>query len=209
MPDSGVFLNVTATSQVGSPGPRPPTSAPPSGPTSSRLARAGATTLSSARRTSPRPAAIIFNPPCPSARRGSRRSPDVTPGSGPHAHRDPDRACALAPPLPHSSPSARRETERSREKREPPPRRRPEHRERLFHASPNATSTQVVIHSLDGLDEEQRPRHHVKNRANFSASYSFSVPPNTRFRPNMTLLQNPPVLTATRPVDSRLPVRTA
>jgi hypothetical protein len=71
-----------------------------------------------------------------------------------------------------------------------------------FTSSANATSTQVYLHSLDGLIESTDPATISNHQANFSATYSFSVPSGTKFRPNVTLLQDPPVLTATRSVTS-------
>jgi len=71
-----------------------------------------------------------------------------------------------------------------------------------FVSSPNATSTQVVVHSLDGLITTSDKATVTNHVANFSATYSASVPSGTSFRPNMTIVQNPPVLTATRTVDS-------
>jgi len=69
-----------------------------------------------------------------------------------------------------------------------------------FVSSPNATSTQMVVHSLDGLIRSSDPATVKNDVANFSATYSITLPAGTRIRPNLTLLQNPPVLTATRTV---------
>jgi hypothetical protein len=71
-----------------------------------------------------------------------------------------------------------------------------------FVSSPNATSTQVVVHSLDGLIRSSDPANVTNDVANYSANYSINVQSGARFRPNMTILSNPPVLTATRTVDS-------
>jgi Translocon-associated protein beta (TRAPB) len=70
-----------------------------------------------------------------------------------------------------------------------------------FSSSPEATSTQVVVHSLDGLIASNDAAQIVNNVGTFSGTYSFSVPPNSRISPNVTLLQEPPVLTATRVPD--------
>ena len=64
-------------------------------------------------------------------------------------------------------------------------------------------STKVVVHVLDGLISSPDTGATISNdQGNFSSTYSYSVPADTRFRPNVTLLQNPPVLTATREVSS-------
>ncbi len=70
-----------------------------------------------------------------------------------------------------------------------------------FTSSPSATSTQVVLHSLDGLISSTDGAKIVNDQASFSGTYSITVPPNSRFHPNVTLLQEPPVLTATRVID--------
>jgi uncharacterized repeat protein (TIGR01451 family) len=70
-----------------------------------------------------------------------------------------------------------------------------------FKASANATSTQVVVHSLDGMISSTDAAKITNNEATFSGTYSISVAPNTVFKPNVTILQDPPVLTATRVVD--------
>ncbi len=69
-------------------------------------------------------------------------------------------------------------------------------------SSPNATLTQVVVHSLDGLIKSSDNASITNSVANFSATYSTTVAPGTRLRPNITVIQNPPVLTVTRTVDS-------
>ena len=68
--------------------------------------------------------------------------------------------------------------------------------------SPNATSTEVVVHSLDGLIKSKDNATVTNDVANFSSTYSISLVPGSTFRPNMTILSNPPVLTATRSVQS-------
>jgi len=68
--------------------------------------------------------------------------------------------------------------------------------------SPNATSTQVVVHPLDGLIKSKDNATVTNDVANFSSSYSINLQPGVKFRPNVTLLSNPPVLTATRSVTS-------
>ncbi len=70
-----------------------------------------------------------------------------------------------------------------------------------FTSSARATSTQVVLHSLDGLISSNDGAKVTNNQATFSGTYSYSVPQSTRYRPNITLLQDPPVLTATRVLD--------
>ncbi len=74
-----------------------------------------------------------------------------------------------------------------------------------FVTSPNATSTQVVVHSLDGLIQSKDNATLTNNVANFTGRYSITLPDNTSFRPNMTLVQNPPVATATRSIDNGAP----
>jgi|GEM_PF-1863712 len=69
-------------------------------------------------------------------------------------------------------------------------------------ASPNATSTQVVVHALDGLIKSKDNATVTNNVNNFTSTYSISLQPGARFRPNMTIVSNPPVLTATRSVTS-------
>ena len=71
-----------------------------------------------------------------------------------------------------------------------------------FTAAPNAISTKVVIHSLDGLISSTDKATISNHQANFSGTYAFSVPAGTKFKPNVTLLQDPPALTATRIVDT-------
>lgn len=71
-----------------------------------------------------------------------------------------------------------------------------------FVSSPKATSSQVVVHSLDGLIKSKDNATVTNKVANYSASYSLNVAAGTRVRPNVTLLQNPPVLTATRTVST-------
>jgi len=71
-----------------------------------------------------------------------------------------------------------------------------------FISAPNAASTRVSLHSLDGLISSNDPATIVNHEANLSASYSMSVPQNTKFRPNVTLLSDPPVLSATRLVGT-------
>lgn len=68
--------------------------------------------------------------------------------------------------------------------------------------SPNATSTQVVVHALDGLIKSKDNATVTNHVANFTSTYSISLQPGARFRPNMTILSNPPVLTATRTTTS-------
>jgi uncharacterized repeat protein (TIGR01451 family) len=70
-----------------------------------------------------------------------------------------------------------------------------------FRSSPSATSTQVVLHSLDGLISSNDSAKITNDKAAFSGTYSISVPSDTVYRPNITLLQDPPVLTATRILD--------
>jgi uncharacterized repeat protein (TIGR01451 family) len=70
-----------------------------------------------------------------------------------------------------------------------------------FVSSANATSTQIVVHSLDGLMKSSDNATITNDEANFSSTYSISVPPGVRFRPNVTLLQDPPVLTVTRSLN--------
>jgi hypothetical protein len=70
-------------------------------------------------------------------------------------------------------------------------------------SSPNSTSSVVVVHALDGLIKSKDAAATVTNDvANFSSTYSISLAPGAKFRPNMTILNNPPVLTATRSVTS-------
>jgi hypothetical protein len=71
-----------------------------------------------------------------------------------------------------------------------------------FVTSPDATSSHFIVHSLDGLIKSPDNATVTNNVANYSASYSISIPAGTEFRPNVTLLQNPPVLTATRTVST-------
>ncbi len=71
-----------------------------------------------------------------------------------------------------------------------------------YPTSANATSTRVNLHSLDGLIYSTDPATIANHDANFSASYSVNLTPGVRFRPNVTLIQDPPVLTATRAVDT-------
>jgi len=71
-----------------------------------------------------------------------------------------------------------------------------------FQTSPNATSSQVVVHALDGLIKSKDNATVTNQVASFSSTYSISLPPSTKFRPNMTILSNPPVLTAYRSVQS-------
>jgi hypothetical protein len=71
-----------------------------------------------------------------------------------------------------------------------------------FKTSPNATSTQVVVHALDGLIKSKDAATVTNDVANFSATYSINLASGATFRPNMTILSNPPVLTATRSVQS-------
>jgi len=70
-----------------------------------------------------------------------------------------------------------------------------------FTSSPYATSTQLVVHSLDGLISSSDAATIKNHESNFSASYSIGVQPNTEFKSNVTILSDPPVLTATRTVD--------
>ncbi|HEV2389559.1 MAG TPA: hypothetical protein VGS04_02430 [Nitrososphaerales archaeon] len=69
-------------------------------------------------------------------------------------------------------------------------------------ASPNATSTQVVVHTLDGLIKSKDNATVTNSLNNYTSTYSISLQPGARFRPNMTVVSNPPVLTATRSVTS-------
>ncbi|HVC26619.1 MAG TPA: hypothetical protein VND40_00520 [Nitrososphaerales archaeon] len=71
-----------------------------------------------------------------------------------------------------------------------------------FVSSRNATSTQMVVHALDGLIKSPDNATVTNHVANYSATYSVSIPSGTRFRPNVSILPNPPVLTATRTVDN-------
>lgn len=71
-----------------------------------------------------------------------------------------------------------------------------------YSSSPDATSSRFVVHSLDGLIRSSDNATVNDYVANFSSTYSASISPGTRFRPNMTITQNPPVLTATRSVDT-------
>jgi Translocon-associated protein beta (TRAPB) len=68
-------------------------------------------------------------------------------------------------------------------------------------SSRDATSTQVVIHSLDGLILSNDPATITNDRAGFSGTYSISSPPGSIIYPNVTLLQDPPILSATRTLD--------
>jgi uncharacterized repeat protein (TIGR01451 family) len=68
--------------------------------------------------------------------------------------------------------------------------------------SPNATSTRLVVHSLDGLMKSNDNATVTNHVANFSSTYSINLQPGITFRPNVTILSNPPVLTATRSVTS-------
>jgi uncharacterized repeat protein (TIGR01451 family) len=70
-----------------------------------------------------------------------------------------------------------------------------------FKSSPAATSTQVVIHSLDGLIVSKDSAQITNNEGTFSGTYSINVPPSSKISPNVTLLQDPPVLTATRTLN--------
>jgi uncharacterized repeat protein (TIGR01451 family) len=70
-----------------------------------------------------------------------------------------------------------------------------------FITSPNATSTTVVVHALDGLiqsGDNATVRDHV---GNFSSSYAVTLPNGRAFRPNLTIMAYPPVVTASRSVD--------
>jgi hypothetical protein len=70
-----------------------------------------------------------------------------------------------------------------------------------FTSSADATSTQVVVHSMDGLVASKDSAQITNNQGSFSGTYSVNVPPNSRINPNVTLLQEPPVLAATRTID--------
>ena len=70
-----------------------------------------------------------------------------------------------------------------------------------FTSSARATSTQVVIHALDGLISSGDGAKVTNSQASFSGTYTATVPPNTKFKPNVTILADPPVLTATRILD--------
>lgn len=74
-----------------------------------------------------------------------------------------------------------------------------------FVSSPNATSTQFEVHSLDGIIQSSDNATVTNTLANYTGTYSTTVPDNTLFKPNMTILQNPPVATATRSVDNGAP----
>lgn len=74
-----------------------------------------------------------------------------------------------------------------------------------FVSSPNATSTVFDVHSLDGIIQSKDNATVTNTLANYTGTYSATVPDNTRFKPNMTILQNPPVATATRSVDNGAP----
>jgi uncharacterized repeat protein (TIGR01451 family) len=69
-------------------------------------------------------------------------------------------------------------------------------------SSPNATSSEIEVHALDGLIKSKDAATVTNHVANFSSSYSMSLTAGGKFRPNMTILSNPPVLTATRSVQS-------
>lgn len=69
----------------------------------------------------------------------------------------------------------------------------------LAAASPGSTT--VAIHLLDGLISTKDAATVSNDVQSFSSSYVFNVPAGTRFRPNVTVLQDPPVLTATRLVS--------
>jgi uncharacterized repeat protein (TIGR01451 family) len=75
------------------------------------------------------------------------------------------------------------------------------HANASFKSSPSATSTQLVLHSLDGLVSSNDTAKITNDQAALSGTYSVSVPSNTVYRPNITLLQDPPVLTTTRILD--------
>lgn len=71
----------------------------------------------------------------------------------------------------------------------------------LSAASPGKTF--VDVHVLDGLVSSPDAGATVTNHvANYSSSYTYNVPADTRFRPNLTVLQDPPVLSATRLVST-------
>jgi len=70
-----------------------------------------------------------------------------------------------------------------------------------FTSSLNATSTKVVVHSLDGLISSPDAATIVNHQANFSARYSMVVSKNTTYSPNIKIVSDPPVLTATRTVN--------
>jgi len=70
-----------------------------------------------------------------------------------------------------------------------------------FLSSPIATSTQVVFHALDGLISSNDGAKIANDQSSFSGTYSITVAANTRFKPNVTILEDPPILTATRILD--------
>jgi uncharacterized repeat protein (TIGR01451 family) len=71
-----------------------------------------------------------------------------------------------------------------------------------FVTSSNAVSTKVVVHALDGLITSKDTTATVTNHpGNFSSTYSIGIPAGTRYRPSVTITHNPPVLVATRTVN--------
>ncbi len=70
-----------------------------------------------------------------------------------------------------------------------------------FTSSPNATSTQVVVHALDSLISSKDSAKITNSQSSFSGTYSVDILRNSRIFPNVTLLPDPPVLTATRILD--------
>ena len=70
-----------------------------------------------------------------------------------------------------------------------------------FTSSPASTSTRVVVHSLDGLIVSNDGATVSNDRAGFTGTYSMSFPSSSRISPNVTLVTDPPVLSATRMLD--------
>jgi uncharacterized repeat protein (TIGR01451 family) len=65
-------------------------------------------------------------------------------------------------------------------------------------SSPSSNSTQVVVHALDGLVQTSDHAVVLNHPANFSGSYSVTIPPNRKFSLNLTIIQDTPVLDAYR-----------
>jgi len=70
-----------------------------------------------------------------------------------------------------------------------------------FTASSTATSTTVNIHSLDGLISSPDAAKITNHNSNFSGTYSIGVSAGAVFKPNVTILSDPPVLSVTRTID--------
>jgi len=68
-------------------------------------------------------------------------------------------------------------------------------------SSAKSNSTQVVVHSLDGLIQTADPGKVSNHQSNFSGSYTGNIPPGRKFKLNLTLVQDTPVLNTYRVLD--------